>query len=167
MYADDSIYSELNIDSETNMTLEATDKYVVTIYRGSASTATRNREIFHITGGSMKMGTKNSNLILDGNKDADKLGDNVSSMIYLEEGSFVMNGGKIQNCIADNGGAIYNAAGYIYLKNNGRVSITKNEYDNIFRNGQTVYVVLARNVFGKKYKTGQIYLTSKYEYKGK
>ena len=117
MYADDSIYSELNIDSETNMTLEATDKYVVTIYRGSASTATRNREIFHITGGSMKMGTKNSNLILDGNKDADKLGDNVSSMIYLEEGSFVMNGGKIQNCIADNGGAIYNAAGYIYLKN--------------------------------------------------
>ena len=56
---------------------------------------------------------------------------------------------------------------YIYLKNNGRVSITENEYDNIFRNGQTVYVVLARNVFGKKYKTGQIYLTSKYEYKGK
>ena len=107
MYADDSIYSELNINSETNITLEATNKYIVTIYRGSASTATRNREIFHITGGSMKMGTKNNNLILDGNKDADSLGDNISSMIYIEEGSFVMNGGKIQNCIADNGGAIY------------------------------------------------------------
>ena len=107
MYADDSIYSELNINSETNITLEATNKYIVTIYRGSASTATRNREIFHITGGSMKMGTKNNNLILDGNKDAGSLGNNISSMIYIEEGSFVMNGGKIQNCIADFGGAIY------------------------------------------------------------
>lgn len=107
MYADDSIYSELNINSETNITLEATNKYIVTIYRGSASTATRNREIFHITGGSMKMGTKNNNLILDGNKDAGSLGNNVSSMIYIEEGSFVMSGGTIQNCIADYGGAIY------------------------------------------------------------
>lgn len=52
---------------------------------------------------------------------------------------------------------------YVYLTNNGKVTVKKNTYYNCLE-GTSVYVVIAKGRFGGKYATGQIYLTSRYQY---
>ncbi len=58
----------------------------------------------------------------------------------------------------DDGAATY----YVYLTNNGKVTVNSSTYDDC-SSGKSVYVVIAKGRFGGKYPTGQLYLTSKYD----
>lgn len=52
---------------------------------------------------------------------------------------------------------------YVYLDNNGKIAVNRNTYYSLSK-GQSVYVVLAKGSLGGKYPTGQIYLTTQYQY---
>ncbi|MFR2570548.1 MAG: hypothetical protein ACLS90_02440 [Clostridia bacterium] len=52
---------------------------------------------------------------------------------------------------------------YVYLTNNGKMPVSQNTYYHI-SSGDSVYVVIAKGRFGGKYPTGQLYLTSEYQY---
>lgn len=55
---------------------------------------------------------------------------------------------------------------YVYLTNNGKVTVSRNTYYDCSA-GKSVYVVIAKGRFGGKYPTGQLYLTSRYQYVNK
>ncbi len=55
---------------------------------------------------------------------------------------------------------------YVYLTNNGKVTVSQNTYYDC-STGKSVYVVIAKGRFGGKYPTGQLYLTSQYQYVNK
>ena len=52
---------------------------------------------------------------------------------------------------------------YIYLTNNGKVSVSSRQYYS-YSSGTSVYVVLVQGTFGKTYATNLIYPTSIYTY---
>lgn len=52
---------------------------------------------------------------------------------------------------------------YVYLTNNGKITVSRNTYYDCSQ-GKSVYVVIAKGIFGGKYPTGQLYLTSRYQY---
>ena len=56
-----------------------------------------------------------------------------------------------------------NRSFYVYLTNNGKISVTKSTYSECYP-GTSVYVVVVKGIFGEKYPIGKIYLTSKYQY---
>ena len=66
---------------------------------------------------------------------------------------------RTSSSIDDDGDTTY----YVYLNNNGKVTVNENTYYNL-SSGKSVYVVLAKGILGGKYLTGQIYLTSQYQY---
>lgn len=52
---------------------------------------------------------------------------------------------------------------YIYLTNNGKVSVSSRQYYS-YSSGTSVYIVLVQGSFGKTYSTNLIYPTSSYTY---
>lgn len=56
-----------------------------------------------------------------------------------------------------------NSTYYVFLTNNGKITVGSNTYYDC-SDGESVYVVIAKSKFGKKYLTGQLYPTNSYEY---
>ena len=52
---------------------------------------------------------------------------------------------------------------YVYLTNNGKINVSRNTYYDC-SDGESVYVVIAKGRFGRKYQTGQLYSTINYQY---
>ena len=69
---------------------------------------------------------------------------------------------RTDSITGDNGNKTY----YIYLNDNGKMTVSRRDFYNFF-NGNSVYVVIAKGRLGGRYKTGQIYLTSEYQYVNK
>ena len=56
-----------------------------------------------------------------------------------------------------------NTTYYVYLTQNGKITVSKTTYWKC-TTGDSVYVVIAKGRFGGKYKTGNLYLTSRYKF---